>query len=54
MVSKKVVVRNKSGLHMRPASELCNICKNYDCEISIKHPKGCAILNQLLCLWVLE
>ena len=33
MVSKKVVVTNKTGLHARPASNLVAFCKNYNSKI---------------------
>ena len=33
MVSKKVVVTNKTGLHARPASNLVAFCKNYNSTI---------------------
>ncbi len=35
MFSEKVVIRNKTGLHARPASELTNFCKKYSEEIKI-------------------
>lgn len=35
MVSEKVVVRNKSGLHMRPASVLSQLCSGLKSEILI-------------------
>ena len=38
MVSKKVVVTNKTGLHARPASNLVAFCKNYNSKIFL--PNG--------------
>lgn len=40
MVTAKVTVRNKSGLHLRPATELSALCSKCACEIAIVHPKG--------------
>lgn len=37
MVSKKVVVTNKTGLHARPASNLVAFCKNYNSKISLSN-----------------
>lgn len=36
MVSKKVIIRNKSGLHLRPASLLCHEAMKYHSSISFK------------------
>lgn len=35
MVSKKVTVRNKSGLHMRPATDLSKLCAKLESSITI-------------------
>ncbi|MCI1966482.1 MAG: HPr family phosphocarrier protein [Oscillospiraceae bacterium] len=40
MVSEKVKVRNVTGLHLRPASELADICSKCSCNITIVHPNG--------------
>ena len=37
MVSKKVVVTNKTGLHARPASNLVAFCKNYNSNIFLSN-----------------
>lgn len=37
MVSKKVVVTNKTGLHARPASNLVAFCKNYKSKIFLSN-----------------
>ena len=37
MVSKKVVVTNKTGLHARPASNLVAFCKNYISKIFLSN-----------------
>lgn len=36
MVRKKVVVKNKSGLHARPASVLVKVASGFESEFSIK------------------
>lgn len=36
MVSKKVVVKNKSGLHARPSSVLVKAASKYDAEFYIR------------------
>ena len=38
-MEKKIVIRNKSGLHARPASLFVQIANKYDCEISIRKGK---------------
>lgn len=40
MVTEKIRVRNKSGLHLRPATELSAICSKCSCDIAIIHQKG--------------
>lgn len=40
MVSEKVLVRNKTGLHLRPATELTAICTKCKCDVAILCPKG--------------
>lgn len=40
MVSEKVLVRNKTGLHLRPATELTAICGQCKCDVTIVCPKG--------------
>lgn len=36
MVSEKVTIKNQSGLHLRPAGELCNRAMNYKSKISFQ------------------
>ncbi|WP_313134341.1 HPr family phosphocarrier protein [Anaerocolumna sp.] len=36
MVSKKVIVKNKSGLHARPASELAKTAMKCNSDVTIK------------------
>ena len=35
MVEKKLIVKNLLGLHLRPASDLCNKAMEYDSSIKI-------------------
>ena len=37
MVSKKVVVKNPTGLHLRPAGVLCNEAVKYKCKAYFKY-----------------
>ena len=43
MVERKVVVKNKSGLHARPAALFVQIANKYDSDINIK--KGSQKVN---------
>lgn len=36
MVSKKVIVKESTGLHLRPAGELCKIAMKYQSHITFK------------------
>lgn len=36
MVSGKVIVRIPTGLHLRPAGELCKLALNFESKVSIK------------------
>ncbi|MGB2705476.1 MAG: HPr family phosphocarrier protein [Candidatus Omnitrophota bacterium] len=38
-VEKRIIIKNKSGLHARPASLFVQIANKYDCEISIRKGK---------------
>ncbi len=40
MVSKEVLVRNKTGLHLRPATELSAVCSSCPCEVTLVCEKG--------------
>ncbi len=39
IVKKKLVIKNKSGLHARPAAIFVQIANKYDCEIAIRKGK---------------
>ena len=34
MITKKIVISNPTGLHLRPAGELCKEAIKYECNIS--------------------
>jgi phosphocarrier protein len=35
MKTVELVVRNKTGLHARPATDLVNLCKKFACDVRI-------------------
>lgn len=37
MFETNINIKNKTGLHARPASELTQLCQKYDCDIRIIH-----------------
>ena len=37
MVSKKVVINNPTGLHLRPAGIFCNTAVQFDCKVTFQH-----------------
>ena len=48
MVSKKVVVVNPSGLHLKPAGLLCNMAISYESLITFSYQKGTANAKSVL------
>ena len=40
MVTSDVVVRNKTGLHARPASDLRKLCSSFPCDIQLVTSEG--------------
>ena len=38
-VEKKVTIKNKSGLHARPASVFVQIANKYDCDVTVRKGK---------------
>ncbi len=40
MVSKKVIITDEKGLHMRPAKEISRIAAEYDSSVKVYH-RGC-------------
>lgn len=43
IIEKKLVIKNKSGLHARPAATFVRIANKYDCEITVQ--KGSEKVN---------
>lgn len=43
MVSKKTIIRNKTGIHLRPANLLSNVASSFESRISLK--KGSVTVN---------
>ncbi len=48
MVSQKVTVNNPSGLHLRPAGNLCNTAIQYQSHISFDYQGGNANAKSVL------
>ncbi|MDD4509932.1 MAG: HPr family phosphocarrier protein [Oscillospiraceae bacterium] len=48
MVSQKVVIKNPSGLHLKPAGLLCNIAIRYQSLITFAYKKGTANAKSVL------
>ena len=48
MVSQKVTVNNPSGLHLRPAGNLCNTAIQYQSHISFDYQGGNAYAKSVL------
>ena len=38
-IERKVVIKNKSGLHARPAALFVQIANKYDCDITVRKGK---------------
>ena len=48
MISQKITVHNPSGLHLRPAGNLCNIAIQYQSNISFDYQGGNANAKSVL------
>jgi phosphocarrier protein HPr len=48
MISAKVKIINPSGLHLRPAGNLCNTAVRYKCRISFDYDGGNANAKSVL------
>ncbi len=48
MVSKKVIVNNPTGLHLRPAGIFCNVAVKFDCKITFEHDTTIANAKSVL------
>ena len=50
MVSKKVTVKNPTGLHLRPAGILCNEAMKYQSQVTFDYDGGTANAKSVLSL----
>lgn len=48
MVSQKVVIKNPTGLHLRPAGELCNVAMRFTSKITFKYGNDVANAKSVL------
>lgn len=48
MVSKKIIIRNPLGLHLRPASILCQEALKYKSQVTFKHKDSIANAKSVL------
>lgn len=55
MVSKKVTVKNPTGLHLRPAGILCNEAMKYQSQITFVYDGGMANAKECTeCTWCMR
>ncbi|KIR02934.1 Phosphotransferase system HPr enzyme [Lachnospiraceae bacterium TWA4] len=48
MISQKVIIKNLTGLHLRPAGVLCTLAMDYQCQVQFKYKKGIANAKSVL------
>lgn len=48
MINKKIKITNPSGLHLRPAGNLCNTAVQYKCKITFDYDGGNANAKSVL------
>ena len=48
MVTKKVVITNPTGLHLRPAGNLCKVAMNYKSHITFNYGDNVANAKSVL------
>lgn len=48
MVSKKIVITNPTGLHLRPAGNLCKEAMKYKCKITFNYSGNTANAKSVL------
>ena len=48
MVSQKVVIANPTGLHLRPAGNLCKVAMNYKSHITFSYGENTANAKSVL------
>nr|WP_027870979.1 HPr family phosphocarrier protein [[Eubacterium] cellulosolvens] len=53
MVSRKIVISDPAGLHLRPAKKFCEIAMRYACSVAFDYHDGCACANAKSVLSVL-
>lgn len=53
MVSWKTKISNPSGLHLRPAGELCQLAIEFECKVMFKYAEGTGTANAKSVLSVL-
>ncbi|MCC8141508.1 MAG: HPr family phosphocarrier protein [Lachnospiraceae bacterium] len=50
MVKEKIIIKNPTGLHLRPAGELSNLASSFQCSIRICKGSNMADAKSLLAL----
>lgn len=48
MVSKKVTIKNPTGLHLRPAGIFCNTAVQFDCKVTFQYGNTSANAKSVL------
>ncbi|WP_026496415.1 HPr family phosphocarrier protein [Butyrivibrio sp. WCD3002] len=48
MVTRKVVIKNPTGLHLRPAGNLCKVAMNYKSHITFMYGQNSANAKSVL------
>ncbi len=48
MVTKKIVISNPTGLHLRPAGNLCKVAMNYKSHITFNYGENSANAKSVL------
>lgn len=51
MVSKKIIITDETGLHLRPAGQLCKMACLYKCHITFKAKIVRLMLKVCLAYW---
>lgn len=53
MISREVVITNPTGLHLRPAGNLCKEAMKFKCKVTFAYEKGTSTANMKSVLSVL-
>lgn len=48
MVSQKIIIKNPTGLHLRPAGELCKVAMQYKAKITFEYRGNIANAKSVL------